>query len=191
MLKRKCFLKNPKKTEYVSVYQPVTRHPQRPGSLSANPNAIARPLGNRSDPAPQSSPAHSMSCASLLAFIACFHAACFARSYPQRMPTRKPQKVAKITHRKSPQTPSKLAVHNSLEFYWVAPLGTEAHGTRHDRPEPHPPDLAADRGRGAAQYPPHPAPADQHLPAPGVVVPHGRCSAWTPPDHRRVAAPAR
>ncbi len=25
----------------VSVYQPVTQHPQRPGSLSANPNAIA------------------------------------------------------------------------------------------------------------------------------------------------------
>ena len=40
MLKRKCFLKNPKGTEYVSVYQPVTRHPQRPGSLSTNPNAI-------------------------------------------------------------------------------------------------------------------------------------------------------
>ena len=40
MLKRKCFLKNSKRTEYLSVYQPVTRHPQRPGSLSANPNAI-------------------------------------------------------------------------------------------------------------------------------------------------------
>ena len=45
MLKRKCFLKNPKRTEYVSVYQPVTRYPQRPESLSANPNAIATSAG--------------------------------------------------------------------------------------------------------------------------------------------------
>ena len=28
------FLQNPQKIEYVPVYQPVTRHPQRPGSLS-------------------------------------------------------------------------------------------------------------------------------------------------------------
>ena len=40
-----------------------------------------------------------------------------------------------------------------------------------------PPDLAANRSRGAAPYSPYPSPAQQHLPAPGVV-PHGRRSAW-------------
>ena len=49
------------------------------------------------------------------------------------------------------------------------------HGTRHGWSESHPPDLAADRGGGAAQYPPHPDPAQQHLPASGDV-PYGRRS---------------
>ena len=39
--------------------------------------------------------------------------------------------------------------------------------------------LAADRGGGAAQYPPHTDPTEQHLPAPGAV-PYGRRS---PPGH--------
>ena len=34
----------------------------------------------------------------------------------------------------------------------------------HGRSELHPPDLAQDRGGGAAQYPPHPDPAEQYLP---------------------------
>ncbi len=56
MLKRKCFLKNPNRTEYVSVYQPVTRHPQRPESLSANPNAIVQPAWPHIPDAPSRTP---------------------------------------------------------------------------------------------------------------------------------------
>ncbi len=51
----------------------------------------------------------------------------------------------------------------------VVPLGTGTHGARHGPSEPHPPDLAADRGGGAAPYPPHPDPAEQYLPALGAV----------------------
>ncbi len=48
MPKRKCFFEEPQKNEYVSVYQPVTRHPQRPGSLSVHPHAMAATGGETS-----------------------------------------------------------------------------------------------------------------------------------------------